>query len=327
MPTTLTVHAAVVEPIPSTTGHLEVCMSSKSADVSVIRIMHRPVSRLGRQAPSPKSAAPRWLLAGLALLLAVTAIPTSAVAQSDVELREENAALRARVRELEAELAAAQARVDELNRRIRDLERTGPPALIPEGTGRLGSPPAPTVTVDESNPSSSPLALLKHIQKQHAEAESGFGSYTAPRERALYLRNLERWTTGMNRRLRTPIEWTVRLDPTRVVHTERAVALRVTAIDPGSGDALGDPFTATLTPTQFRRLEAALRHERGSVDRLLLRGTLVPQVQVNPDRIRAGSFDHPPFIGTFCEFGMMVEGVSLMPEGGDGASDSDGAGR
>ena len=82
-------------------------------------------------------------------------------------MREENAALRARVRELEVELAAAQARVDELNRRIRDLERTGPPAVIPEGTGRLGEPPAPTVTIDESEPTSSPLALLKHIQGLH----------------------------------------------------------------------------------------------------------------------------------------------------------------
>jgi len=283
-----------------------------------------PISRaIAAVSPSRRIDA-RCLLITVAVVVAGW-ITAPVAAQSDAELRSENATLRTRVRDLEIELAAARERIEALRARIAELERAAPPAVIPEGTGVVPPPPEPTLTIDENDPMAAPLNLLRRLRSEHAEAEPAFGSYTTPRGRELYLRNLRRWVTNVNRRYRGPVEWLVTADSTNVVHTDRFVTLRLTAIDPGTGDALGDPFPATLTPTQFRRFESAIRRGRGSIDRLVLRGTLVPQVEVNPQRDRAGHFEFPRYIGTFCEFGLIVEGVSLLPAD-QSADESDEAG-
>lgn len=271
--------------------------------------------RIGRSVRRTFPSTPARIVAVAIVLCLVGIVGTpAAIAQSDAQLREENSALRARVRELEVELAAAERRIALLNDRIRELEseKAPVPAVIPEGRGTLPEPPGPRVTIDESSPVASPLTFLRHAQREHAQAQSSFGSYTSPRERAMHMRNLERWVATFNRRHREPIEWVVTWNGRQTAVADRGVTLELTAIDPGSGDALGEPFSATLGTAAFRRLDTAIRRGRDG-ERLLLRGTLVPNIFVNPQRDRVGSFDSPPFVGTFCEFRIGVEANSLMP--------------
>lgn len=276
--------------------------------MSISRTDSRPIGGRAPAAPHGKAVV-HWLVPMLALLLFV---PTPTLAQSDAELRGENAALRSRVRDLEAELDAARKRIVALEAQIEALRQQAPPAVIPTGTGEVPPPQVPVLTIDENDPVGSPLNLLRTLKAEYAANSASFGSYTSPRDRSLYLRNLQRWIVGVSRRYRLPVEWLVTPNPLSLQVSDRAVTIELTALDPGSGDSLGDPFTVTLQPAQFRRLETQLR--RGATpERLVLRGLLTPQPTVNPQREREGTFNLPRFIGTFCELRFTVEVQTLLP--------------
>jgi hypothetical protein len=87
------------------------------------------------------------------------------------------------------------------------------------------------------------------------------------------------------------------------------------AVDPVTETKLGDPFSVMLTRTLADRLAAYER--RGELGLLVLRGTLIPDVQINEDRPERGSFDKPLFIGPFAEFGYTIEVKSLLPVADD----------
>ena len=103
------------------------------------------------------------LLACLAAMVVLAPV-SSAVAQSDRDLRDENQRLTTEVKQLTRELEAAKGRIQELQRQVESL-RT---ALA---TVRRSSPqrsPAPleeeALTIDESVPNASPRALLRALK-------------------------------------------------------------------------------------------------------------------------------------------------------------------
>jgi hypothetical protein len=175
-------------------------------------------------------------------------------------------------------------------------------------------PPAlEVVTVDESKPDASPRALLRAVQASYAEATADreMGEADDSRERMLYLRELDRWVSRVNREFKTPIEWHVEI-VSPAVQVGRGFVLRLQAVDPQTAVTLGDPFDALISRQLFARLRQQERRF-GLDETLVLKGVMVPRVQINADRLVEGAFDNPRFIGPFAEFNLTVTAQAIIP--------------
>ena len=246
--------------------------------------------------------------------LAVFALTGASMAQSDRDLRQENQRLQTRVNDMQRELDAAHVRIAKLKREIRTLaQRLGQAAGGSSSTGP--SAPPERVTIDESVPSASPRALFKAISASYREAtrDLEIGDYTGitgNRQRATYLRAVDNWAKRIQRAMRSPVVWHIRVMPPAEQAGDHP-GLRVRAIDPETHVVLGEPFFIRLNSAVRRKL--AQLEQRGAIDVLVLKGVLVPQISLNPDRMEPGAFDNPRLIGPFAEFRFAVDASSLTP--------------
>ena len=244
-------------------------------------------------------------------VLALLAAAGAASAQSDADLRRENQRLRTQVNDQKLELDAARNRIAQLELevgKLRQLLNAAPPI-----TGE--QPTEEKVTIDETVPHASPRALLKALQDGYLEAMLDIhpGDPATPagsRQRAVYLRELHRWARRMNREMKAPIEWHIRIAG-RGTYPLEVPGLVVEAVDPKTHVVLGDPFPVTLPRATVRRLRDL--ETRGQLGVLVVRGVLIPRVMVNPDRHEQGLFDKPRFVGPFAEFEFLVEASSVTP--------------
>jgi regulator of replication initiation timing len=244
-------------------------------------------------------------------VLALLTAAGAATAQSDADLRRENQRLRTQVNDQKRELDAARNRITQLElevEKLRQLLNAAPPTTAEQ-------PAEEKVTIDETVPHASPRALLKALQDGYLEAmlDVDPGDPATPagsRQRAAYLRDLHRWARRMNREMKTPIEWHIRIAG-RGTYPLQVPGLVVEAVDPKTHVVLGDPFPITLPQATVRRLRDL--EDRGQLGVLVVKGVLIPQVMVNPDRHERGLFDKPRFVGPFAEFEFLVEASSVTP--------------
>ncbi len=258
----------------------------------------------------PNPGIPRIALTALAVL----SMTGPAWAQSDRDLRQENQRLQTQTREMQRELDAARDRIAELKREIRVLVRslgqsarsTADPAVQPD---------AERVTIDESLPNSSPRALLIAVSDSYVDATSDleigdFNSTAGERARRGYVRAVQTWANRIRREMKSPVEWHIRILP-RAEQTDERAGIRVRAVDPETGVELGEPFIVTINKTLRRKLTQL--DQRGPIEALVLKGVLIPDATVNPDRKEPGPFNNPRLIGPFAEFEFTVEASSLTP--------------
>ena len=229
----------------------------------------------------------------------------AAAQQSPNDLRRENQRLRTQVGDLERELQAAEDRIDQLQRDIAELHR------LLQATRSRGpaTAPAEKVTIDESVPHASPRALFRAIVDSYRQElhDRDLASDDYVQKRAVYLRAIDRWANRVNREMRAPIEWHVRLvedEPVRSLYVRRMMA-----VDPKTHVELGNSFGVLLPRGLARRIDEQV--QRGDV--LVLKGALSPRVRLNQERAERGVFDKPRFIGPFAEFGFTVDVTSLLP--------------
>ena len=244
-------------------------------------------------------------------VLALLAAAGAASAQSDADLRRENQRLRTQVNDQKRELDAARNRIAQLEIEVQKLRQ-----LLNAAPRTTGDPPTEEkVTIDETVPHASPRALLKALQDGYLEAMLDIdpgdpATPTGSRQREAYLRELHRWARRMSRQMKAPIEWHIRIAG-RGTYPLDVPGLVVEAVDPKTHVVLGDPFPITLPRATVRRLRDL--ETRGQLGVLVLRGVLIPQVMVNPDRHDQGLFDNPRFVGPFAEFEFLVEASSVTP--------------
>ena len=247
----------------------------------------------------PTSHARFGLVIAALLLGGGVAARPAAAQQSPNDLRRENQSLRTQVRDLERELQAAKDRIAELNRLLQATRSRGPAT----------APAVGKVTIDESVPHASPRALFRAIVDSYRQElhDRDLASDDHLQRRAIYLRAINRWANRVNREMRAPIEWHVRLvedEPVRSPYVRRMVA-----IDPKTHVELGNSFGVLLPRGLARRIDEQV--QRGDV--LVLKGALSPRVRLNQERADRGVFDKPRFIGPFAEFGFTVDVTSLLP--------------
>lgn len=239
-------------------------------------------------------------------LLACLLASQPAAAQSDNDLRRENQRLNTQLRETTAELEAARARIAQLEQQVARLERA---------LAAASGSPAPTtpstqdeVTIDETEPTASPRALLRTLKEEYEQAmeEQEIGR-EGDRTRAHYMRNLQRWQAAMTRKYRSQVQWHVQVED--AASTRSGYDLKVRAVDPVTHVQLGPAFDVSLPRNLARRYEA-LRSREAEV--FVLSGTLIPRITINANRHAAGPFDNPPLIGPFAEFQFSVDPRSLV---------------
>jgi hypothetical protein len=250
-------------------------------------------------------AAHRIFAVAVLAAAAAAGFAPSSFAQSESDLRRENEVLRARVQDLERELEAARARITALEAELQRLRAPGAPGTPGGGT----TPPAPpALTVDKEDPKASPLGLYNLLAESYTEAMDGMDIGLSPdsRERQVFIKALERWAAGVDRQLRSPIEWRVRV--TKVAAARRDYAVEAQAIDPKTSAPIGDPFEIALSKARARHLE-----QHGLDATYMLRGNVRPSVRINPDRADIGPFDSPKLIGPFAEFFCVIDVTSLTP--------------
>jgi len=246
------------------------------------------------------------------LIVLAASLPVRA--QSDADVRKQNQQLAAKVQDLEKELEAARKEASASKQRIADLEQQVA-ALKRGGVAAAATQPAPLqpepTSIDESVPNASPRALFSAIVKSYDETFNGMevGRAGEPHRKA-YLRKLEGWKTAMDRQHRGPITWHVRMVGEQPV-TERTRIVKLQAVDPKTGAELGLPFDVVLSRALSDRL--ATSESRGDLGEMVLRGTAVPNVRVNEQRLSRGAFDNPPFIGPLAEYTFAVDARSLLP--------------
>jgi hypothetical protein len=227
-------------------------------------------------------------------------------AQSQSELRRENQRLQTEAADLQRELDAARQRIADLEAEVARLAgavRTGRPTIPPVTP--------PKVTVDESKADASPRALFNAVVRSYESqtANLDLGTDENDSKRIVYMRDINRWASRLNRELKTKIDWHV-LIIGRAVPVRRGYVVRLQAVDPVTGTELGDSFDALLSHVMASRLHD--REERfGLEETMRLRGTLLPRIHINPQRDEEGPFNNPPFIGAFAEFAFAVEAKSL----------------
>lgn len=222
--------------------------------------------------------------------------------QQDADLRREVTRLTAELERTTRELEAARARIAELDQEVSQLRR----ARTTDNDDRRVDE---EVTIDESTADASPRALFNAMVDDFNNTVEGMEiGRPDDRERALYMRTLTRWQAAAGRKFRSPVEWHVRV--VNETQTRAGYDLRLEAIDPSTHVQLGDAFDISLPRSIARRYETMRDQDETNV--MILRGTLIPMVNINPERSEPGPFDNPRLIGPFMEFGFTVEARSLL---------------
>ena len=261
--------------------------------------------------------------------LTLAAIPVFAATAQETTPADPNAsALQQTVEDLNAQLTAARAALAEMRIELEKLraenaalrtERDNAMAGTDSESGDTGviteddAPPAPPeiVTIDETKPGASPRALLRAMSLRYEQDLGGLdrGDDTRSPARANYTRELQRWIRSIEREVRLPIEWHVRI-------TGRAEipggGVMMQAVDPVSDAKLGDPFPARVSSAIMGRLR--LMEQRDLLeDPVILKGLISPDLVFNAQRLDAGAIDRPRFVGPFTEFGFDVIVRSVLP--------------
>ncbi len=261
------------------------------------------------------------------MLLSVPAALAQSADKPDAELRTQLQKLKEQVRQLQSDLDAANRKVAELEKQVRDLGGTpagtapaAAPAGAPAGTPAPGGAPAPSGPASTGSVTPEALAnaasFLNAVRERFAadfaklQVPNDGTSATDDRNRRVWQQEAERWVTLINREYRRPVAWTVAIRSGQL--DRRGALLEVVCVDPTTGAAQGRPFGLQLQITQASRLSFG-RAGEPPAGLFLLKGTLTPQLVVNPSRLDAGPFDQPHLVGMMVDFGFRVGAQSIVP--------------
>lgn len=217
---------------------------------------------------------------------------------AEVALRREIATLRDR-------LAKAEERIRQLEgERGRLLEELAKLRQAPAAGGgeSAGSPGEATAAVP-ADPFASPASMLEELRRRYEGRFAGVAHDTEPAIRA-YREDVRAWCESGVRDLRDRRQWVVRvLEMKESADDKRYVDARLRVIDEASGLAIGGAFNVRLSAADARLIE------RGKDRFPLWRATVVVggAPVFNEQRVDAGVFEHPAFVGRYCDFGIEID--------------------
>ncbi len=245
----------------------------------------------------------------VSLIVGYASLTTSVIAQDATDLKQENEQLKNQVRKLTEELKSAQNRIVTLERQIEQLKLTLDQAS--DKGSAASSPPTPTTQgMDPAKPEDNPQALFRAMKKDYAEATRDFEiGVQGDRNRAAYLRVVERWIAFTNRNYKSKIEWHVTIfdgpQPTR------ESSLKLQAVDPSTGETIDQPFSIALNRQLTRRFRQF--RKKDELDTFILIGVLTPKLKLTTQSDTSDPFHNPRLVGPFAEFGYSIDVKTIVP--------------
>jgi len=261
--------------------------------------MIRPLFR--RRTSSAARSRSVGMVAALLCLPVLFGVQSIAAGQSPADVRTENARLRSENEELRKELATLRAEIARLQEQ---LARARPAPQAPSGPREIQRP-----VIDESRPFASPPSVFHLVRTLYAEhfKDADLGAPDTP-ERMHHLRRLDEWRRIVHRERVATVEWHMLILEANEVR--QGVEFRLQAVDPESGEHLGDPVRATGARS-VARTYATMTARGGLEDPVLIRGVVRPILHINPERATPGPFDNPPLAGPFVEMDLTLSVQSL----------------
>lgn len=241
-----------------------------------------------------------FFVAFLAGVAGPAATPASAeemihFSQPDPAAEDEIEALKRRIGELERQLQAARETIAILRRQLAQQ------GVQPEEV-EVEDP----LVLPQDQPLASPEATLAAVIADYAEFREG-KTWDDEKDRRNFLREVDRWTSRMEKEYRGRVEWTCDMVAREQLRSGEEF-LMVVVRDLETGNRWSNQFEVAIP----RRLQARA-HRIPSDEPIILRGTFQLDLSINPERLERGSFDSPRFVGPFVEFGFNFD-VSAIAE-------------
>jgi len=206
----------------------------------------------------------------------------------------------ARIRQLEAENSALQQRVNELQAQLDRVRGTAP------DTATHAAP---------LDPFASPASLAAELKRRYAR-QLGDLPRTTQAQRDRFESQARRWCERTQSEVRGRTRWLAQITDVRTPERSAPDAM-IRVLDEFTQKPLGEAARVPITHGVAERL-ASLRHnfERrhdrtapGEAPELAyeLSVLVIAAPEFNPDRVDAGVFDVPPFVGPCVDFGMKLD--------------------
>lgn len=245
----------------------------------------------------------------VSIIVGYASLTTAVIAQDATDLKQENEQLKNQVRKLSEELTSAQDRIVALERQIEQLK-----LALDQSSGKgpaATSPTDPTSQgVDQAKPEDNPQALFRAMKKDYAEATRDFEiGERGDKNRAVYLRVVERWIALANRHYKSKIEWHVTIFERP--QSSRPSVLKLQAVKPSTGETIDQPFSIALNRQLTRRLRQF--EQKGELDTFILKGVLTPKLKLTTQSETSDAFHRPRLVGPFVEFGYSIEVKTIIP--------------
>lgn len=224
----------------------------------------------------------------------------SARLEAELErVREERREARLRVRELEAELRQLRADLAEADETIAAMRTESGQRDVIDPT----TPPAPDGPLDAMRSPGTMLAVLR----QQYETEIAGLPLEGKREQEAYRDLVQSWIERVKTELRGRATWLVRVEDVEPADRRGMAALRLAVLDDVAGEVIDAPVVVTVRASQAKQITDAT----GGTGVWRLSGVFAPSPIYAPDRDAIGTFDYPPFIGRYAEFGYTFDVRSI----------------
>ncbi len=230
--------------------------------------------------------------------LAQDAAPPSPPSAEEVALRREIASLRDRLARAEERIRQLEAERDALRAQLTEARKGAQAA-----SGGGSQAPSEELAPVPDDPFASPASMLQALRKRYEIEFAGLPHDTDPAIEA-YKRDVQAWCRNVSRELRGRGQWVVQvLKLEEIPHDRRSFEALLRVIDPSSGLPIGQPFLATIDASdarQIERLKDRFHYWKASV-------MVAATPRYNEQRVDEGVFEHPPFVGRYCDFGIELD--------------------
>lgn len=230
--------------------------------------------------------------------IAQDAAPPSPPSAEEVALRREIASLRDRLARAEERIRQLEAERDALRAQLAEARKGAQSAA-----GGESQAPSEELAPVPDDPFASPASMLQELRKRYEIEFAGLPHDTDPAIEA-YKRDVQVWCRNVSRELRGRGQWVVQvLKLEEIPHDRRSFEALLRVIDPASGLPIGRPFLATIDASdarQIERLKDRFHYWKASV-------VVVAAPRYNEQRVDEGVFEHPPFVGRYCDFGVDLD--------------------
>lgn len=269
----------------------------------------------------------RSLAAALMALLALLSPHATAQDETPAELRNEISTLREQIAVLEDERARLVEQLESLkaenaeltgrlesalahNRQLEAQLAARPAPAEPSSPAQpdpaqTPAPQQPTQAPIPTDPLGSPESLCRALIEAYARAFPDGAASTAS-ARSDYQRRLQQWIGSITQAYQGQTTWRMVISEIRPRGRGHDADARFQIIDPDTGLPIGRSFLGVVPARMYLKIDNSDVAQLWDVTL-----NITPRLEINPQRLTAGAFNYPPFIGPMVEFQFDMDWVGM----------------